>query len=530
MSQVNITLNTNTVDVNTTNNQIVVTDPTNPTNVNVVQPVTTVVEVITAGPQGIPGILTNTGNLLTTASFNAYTGSSSSQFAGTSSFAISSSRAINSLTASYVLPLTQSVLVSGSLGITGPTSISTDFGYGTSSVALTVYNNTLGDEGGSELIGTGIEAQGAIGVLGRSDEGVGVKGIATGTQTTGVMGEATQGTGVVANGNIGVRATGGNLAIQAIGDVSIVGDQVLSGSLTISGSANITGNVTAPSFTGSLFGTSSWAISASNTVLQTGITSNATVGGATAPRTFNAGTSLETIIRTMLVTYIAPTIGNFTLLNGGSSVLSSNTVVEVSSSYTFNTASFTAVADDPNGRYAYSASFTASGASTGNFNYFFGNNVLGSSNNLGLGGSQIVNNSTNGTVTFTLRGINPETNAIISQSRTATYVYPYYYGMSAIDYSTTGNVSASLTQLTQAQGTKTVSITGSSAYVYFCYPAAYADLTSIKDGNGFEVLSSFTKYTRTQDGAPGKWAGISYDIYRSNTLTNVSPAQNYIFT
>jgi hypothetical protein len=102
--------------------------------------------------------------------------------------------------------------------------------------------------------------------------------------------------------------------------------------------------------------------------------------------------------------------------------------------------------------------------------------------------------------------------------------------MSAIDYSTTGNVSASLTQLTQAQGTKTVLITGSSAYVYFCYPASYADLTSIKDGNGFEVLSSFTKYTRTQDGAPGKWTGISYDIYKSNTLTNVSPAQNYIFT
>jgi len=324
-----------------------------------------------------------------------------------------------------------------------------------------------------------------------------------------------------------------SLALSAshlIGGVSIN-----TGSFVLTSSFNSYTGSSSSQFAGtsSFASTASYANSSSisaNTILQTGITSNATVGGATAPRTFTAGTSLETIIRTMLVTYIAPTIGNFTLLNGGTSVLSSNAVVEVSSSYTFNTASFTAVADDPNGRYAYSASFTASGASTGNFNYFFGNNVLGSSNNLGLGDSQIVNNSTNGTVTFTLRGINPETNAIISQSRTATYVYPYYYGMSAVDYSTTGNVSASLTQLTQAQGTKTVSITGSNAYVYFCQPAAYADLTSIKDGNGFEVLSSFTKYTRTQDGAPGKWAGISYDIYRSNTLTNVSPAQNYIFT
>jgi len=155
---------------------------------------------------------------------------------------------------------------------------------------------------------------------------------------------------------------------------------------------------------------------------------------------------------------------------------------------------------------------------------------LTSSNNLGLGSSQTVNNSTPGTVTFTLRGVNPETSAIISQTRTATYVYPYYYGMSAIDFSTTGNVSASLTQLTQAQGTKTLSISGTSAYVYFCYPASYADLTSIKDGNGFEIITAFTKYTRAQDGPPGKWAGISYDIYRSNTLTSVSPAQSYIFT
>jgi hypothetical protein len=71
MSQVNITLNTNTVDVNTTNNQIVVTDPTNPNVVNITQPVTSVVEVITAGPQGVPGpagAIPNTGSFATTGS------------------------------------------------------------------------------------------------------------------------------------------------------------------------------------------------------------------------------------------------------------------------------------------------------------------------------------------------------------------------------------------------------------------------------------------------------------------------------
>lgn len=78
MSQVNITLNTNTVDINTTNNQIVVTDPTNPNVVNITQPITSVVEVITAGPQGPAGPageIPNTGSFVTTGSFNAFTSS-----------------------------------------------------------------------------------------------------------------------------------------------------------------------------------------------------------------------------------------------------------------------------------------------------------------------------------------------------------------------------------------------------------------------------------------------------------------------
>ena len=115
MSQVNITLNTNTVDINTTNNQIVVTDPTNPTTVNITQPVTTIVEVITAGPQGpigpqgLPGpsgSITNTGSFVTTSSFNAFTSSyNTGSFTGsfTGNLTGTSSWAINAITASFAL-------------------------------------------------------------------------------------------------------------------------------------------------------------------------------------------------------------------------------------------------------------------------------------------------------------------------------------------------------------------------------------------------------------------------------------------
>ncbi len=105
MSQVNINLNTNQVEINTTNNQISVTNPDNPSVVNITQPVTNVIEVITSGPQGPQGMsgpIPDTGSFVTTGSFNDFTSSyntgsfsgsftgnlvGSASFASTASFA-----------------------------------------------------------------------------------------------------------------------------------------------------------------------------------------------------------------------------------------------------------------------------------------------------------------------------------------------------------------------------------------------------------------------------------------------------------
>jgi hypothetical protein len=141
MSQVNITLNTNTIEVNTTNNQIVVTDPTNPNVVNVVQPITTVVEVITSGPQGPPGPSgsINTGSLVTTSSFNAFTssyntgsftGSFTGSLFGTSSFAISSSRAVSS-----------SFAISASFAVSSSISVSSSFAQQAQSASFAISSS-----------------------------------------------------------------------------------------------------------------------------------------------------------------------------------------------------------------------------------------------------------------------------------------------------------------------------------------------------------------------------------------------------
>jgi len=59
----------------------------------------------------------DTGSLLTTASFNAYTGSNTSQFAGTSSFAQTTNTAITAQTASYssILTVSSKLLIDATL-------------------------------------------------------------------------------------------------------------------------------------------------------------------------------------------------------------------------------------------------------------------------------------------------------------------------------------------------------------------------------------------------------------------------------
>ena len=158
MSQVNINLNTNQVEINTTNNQIVVTDPINPSTVNITQPVTSIVEVITAGPQGSPGpqgipgpsgSTVNTGSFVTTSSFNAFTssyntgsftGSFTGSLLGTASFAVSSSRAVSSSFA-----ISASFVVSSSRAINANNATTASYALTSSivqSIASNITNNT----------------------------------------------------------------------------------------------------------------------------------------------------------------------------------------------------------------------------------------------------------------------------------------------------------------------------------------------------------------------------------------------------
>ena len=104
------------------------------------------------------------------------------------------------------------------------------------------------------------------------------------------------------------------------------------------------------------------------------------------------------------------------------------------------------------------------------------------------------------------------------------WVYPYYYGTSVNDLGTV--TTGDLTKNISRRGTKIIHIDGTNEFIYFGYPAAYPNLTSIKDGNGFEVLSSFTQHIVPINTTSG--ITISYKLYKTDSLTTVD--QDYTFT
>lgn len=219
---VNISINTNTIAVQENINYISVNDPNNPNIVDITQPVTNIVEVITAGPQGPPGPsgsvgpsgTIDTGSFVTTSSFNAFTssyntgsftGSFSGSLFGTSSFAVSSSYALtasfatNALTASYI-PTLQQVTTAGAT--TTDSIVSTPVVENTFGFLGTVTDNSYSENyAGVKGVGfgyangvVGIGAADSYGVYGYNEYGVGITG--TSINSTGTTGYSTNGAGV----------------------------------------------------------------------------------------------------------------------------------------------------------------------------------------------------------------------------------------------------------------------------------------------------------------------------------------------
>ena len=118
------------------------------------------------------------------------------------------------------------------------------------------------------------------------------------------------------------------------------------------------------------------------------------------------------------------------------------------------------------------------------------------------------------TTDTTIKAIVYDTSSNVPKTSTVKFVNPYYCGTT--DDVPTADTIVTLTELVEAKGSKTRTITCANQHVVIAYPASYGKLTSILDGNGFENLTDYTNIQETIN-------DVSYEIYYTTgkkTLTN----------
>ena len=123
--------------------------------------------------------------------------------------------------------------------------------------------------------------------------------------------------------------------------------------------------------------------------------------------------------------------------------------------------------------------------------------------------------TSNTTYTLTVDGVTANANV--------KFYYPAYFGVVSSDYTPNNSVSG-LTKLTN-YGSKSHNATTSTAgfnKVVYMYPSSLGALTTIKDGNNFELLSSFTRSTVTIN-------NVNYYAYVLTSATNTA-SQTFKFT
>lgn len=241
------------------------------------------------------------------------------------------------------------------------------------------------------------------------------------------------------------------------------------------------------------------------TTLVQDLTSNQIVGGVESGELFSAGSTLESVLRAMLISYIEPTVSSLTIRNGGSSI--STATRDVGNSFTCNSASFLATVDSPDGNYPVSASITGSGADSGLFQAYF-SNALSGTNAFTLGSALTINRaSTAGNVTFIVN-TKSQTTADTQSTNTGFAFYwrnylaasstPITDNSSAQSVINSGVVTSTLTTGKSWTATCDANNDDPNKWTYIIYPASYGLLSTIsQDGDlnvitAFDVLGDFT--------------------------------------
>ena len=225
--------------------------------------------------------------------------------------------------------------------------------------------------------------------------------------------------------------------------------------------------------------------SGGDTNLKQSLTVNNSLGSATAGKTYAANTPLETVLRDVLIKYIAPTV-NFT-------ISPTTTLYEI-------------------GKTASNITMTAAVTKQSNIinsiKYYAGSTLLDTkteSTNAGLsnGGNYSYKYTGSITTDTTLKVVVNDSKTDTSKTVSISFVPATYYGID-------GNT---LTKVLQKKGTITYNnITCTDSSVVLKYAKSWGALKSIKDSNNFENLDSFTQTEETIN-------SIDYYVYTSGKAT-----------
>ena len=230
--------------------------------------------------------------------------------------------------------------------------------------------------------------------------------------------------------------------------------------------------------------------------LESAVTSNLAVGAIASGTTLAQGTTFTQFVQKLLITEIAPTT---TFSASGSGVKEVGTSVTPTLTLTI----------------------TSNGTGTPTSIKFYDGSTLLDTQAYVSGTNTYTYTMSAVTTTTTVKGVleytkSDTTSATVEKSATYTFVMASYYGA----VTTAPTDKAGIIALTKnVKNTKalTNTFTLSNQRSCYCYPASFGNLTSIKDANNFEYLSSYTKTTVAVD-------GVNYNVY---TLTDPVTATGF---
>ncbi len=228
------------------------------------------------------------------------------------------------------------------------------------------------------------------------------------------------------------------------------------------------------------------------------ITANIEVGGIASGSTITSGTTLTEFAKKMLVKETAPTI-SFSASGSG--------VKEVGTSVT---PTLTVTIDSVGTGTPVSIAFYSGSTLLETKTY-----VSGTTSYSHTMASAITDTTTvKGVLNYTKS--DGTTSGQVEKSATYTFVMASYYGAVTIAPTDKAGITA-LTKNVKNSKAQTATFTLSNQRSCYCYPASFGNLSSIKDANNFEYLSSYTKTNVTVD-------SVSYNVY---TLTDPVTATGF---